>query len=114
MRFFPAVGVKVSSPLRLCAAAALILCAPFAVWADTVAGRMYGVDEKPLANMTFKAKPAKGDVVEFKTNGTGAFSVYLDPGRYTVSPSADASVQGVINSFPQPVQQDVHLKKAGT
>jgi hypothetical protein len=114
MLFFPRMKVKVSSLLRLCVAAALLLVAPFTVMADTVAGRMYGVDEKPIANATFKATPAKGAAVEFKTNGTGAFSVYLDPGRYTVSPSADPGIQGIINSFPQPVQQDVHLKKTGT
>lgn len=98
----------------LCIAIAFALIAPVSTMADTVSGRIYGQDEKPAANMTFTAKPAKGEAVQFKTNATGAFSVYLDAGRYTVSPSADASIQGVINSYPQPVQQDVHLKKGGT
>jgi len=98
----------------LCLATLLALLAPVCAMADTVSGRVYGQDEKPAANMTFTAKPAKGETVEFKTNASGAFSVYLDAGRYTVSPSADASIQGVINSYPQPVQQDVHLKKGGT
>jgi hypothetical protein len=94
-------------------AIAFALIAPISAMADTVSGRIYGQDEKPVLNATFTAKPAKGDAVEFKTNASGSFSVYLDPGRYTISPSADASLQGVIDSYPQPVQQDVHLKKGG-
>jgi hypothetical protein len=81
--------------------------------ADTVSGRVYGIDGKPVPNMSFTAKPAKGETVEFKTNSAGDFSVYLDPGRYTVSPAGDTSSQGVIDSYPQPAQQDVHLKKGG-
>jgi hypothetical protein len=42
----------------------------------------------------------------------GNFSVYLDPGKFTISYSADPSLTGVIESFPQPRQQDVHLKKS--
>jgi hypothetical protein len=114
MRLPSTITAAASISLRLCALAGLLLLAPAALLADTVSGRIYGTDEKPVANATFKAKPAKGETIEFKTNATGAFSVYLDPGRYTVSPSADPSVQGSLNSFPQPVQQDVHLKKAGT
>jgi len=81
--------------------------------ADTVSGRVYGQDGKPVPNMTFTAKPAKGEPVEFKTNAAGNFSTYLDPGRYTVTPSGGPDLQGVIDSYPQPVQQDVHLKKEG-
>jgi hypothetical protein len=88
---------------------------PFAVSsrADTVSGHIYGQDGKPVAAMTFAAKPAKGDTVEFKTNGAGSFSVFLDPGRYTISSTTDPGLQGVLDSLPQPVQQDVHLKKGG-
>ncbi len=110
----PEITLQAARALRLCLALALGFLAPGAAVADTVAGRIYGIDEKPIANMTFKAKPAKGEAVEFKTNATGAYSVYLDPGRYTVSPSNDPSVQGSLSSFPQPAQQDVHLKKTGT
>ncbi len=99
--------------MSLCLATAFALLVPISAVADTVSGRIYGQDEKPVPNATFTAKPARGEAVEFKTNASGAFSVYLDPGRYTISPSADASLQGVIDSYPQPVQQDVHMKKGG-
>ncbi len=79
--------------------------------ADTVSGHVYDPDNKPAANMTFTAKSAKGEPVEFKTNASGVFSVYLDPGRYAITVSTDPSIQGVVESFPQPVQQDIHLKK---
>src|SRR5580765_2119223 len=57
-----------------------VLAIPASSMADTVSGRVYGQDAKPLPNVTLVAKPAKGDTVEFKTNATGNFSVYLDPG----------------------------------
>src|SRR5262245_35799453 len=88
-----------------------VVLAPLSSLADTVSGRIQDPAGKPVANATFVAKPAKGETVEFKTNASGTFSVYLDPGRYTISSSADPSLQGVIESYPQPVQQDVHLKK---
>lgn len=72
---------------------------------------MYGPDGKPVPNASFTAKPAKGQAVEFKTDRSGNFSVYLDPGRYDVRSAANATLQGVIESYPQPVQQDIHLKK---
>jgi hypothetical protein len=86
---------------------------PISTVADTVSGHVYGADGKAASNVTFTAKPAKGDAVEFKTDAAGNFSVFLDPGRYTVTAGGDSSVQGLLNSFPQPVQQDVHLKKEG-
>ncbi len=79
--------------------------------ADIVSGRILGADEKPILNGTFTARNSKGESITFKTDKSGNFSVYLDPGKYTVSPSADASLTGVIESFPQPRQQDVRLSK---
>src|SRR6266567_8729958 len=79
--------------------------------ADIVSGRILGADEKPILNGTFTARNSKGESTTFKTDKSGNFSVYLDPGKYTVSPSTDASLTGVIESFPQPRQQDVHLSK---
>ena len=97
-----------------------ILCLTIAgvIWfslpasADIVSGRILGADEKPLVNATFTARNAKGEPTTFKTDKSGNFSVYLDPGKYTVSSSTDASLTGVIESFPQPRQQDVHLTRA--
>ena len=97
----------------------IILCLAIAgaIWvslpasADIVSGRILGADEKPIVNGTFTARNAKGEPTTFKTDKSGNFSVYLDPGKYTVSPSTDAALTGIIESFPQPRQQDVHLTK---
>ncbi|MBZ5565504.1 MAG: carboxypeptidase-like regulatory domain-containing protein [Acidobacteriia bacterium] len=99
--------------IRLCLATVFALCLTAFANADTVSGRVYGPDAKPVINATLTAKPVQGEAVDFKTDGAGNFSVYLDPGRYTVNPIKDDTVQAVIDSFPQPVQQDIHLKKKG-
>lgn len=94
----------------LCLAIAVAVWIPAIASADIVSGRIFGLDEKPIPNATFTAKDSKGAATAIKTNAMGNFSVYLDPGKYTIS-SADATLTGVIESFPQPRQQDVHLKK---
>ena len=97
----------------------IILCLAIAgaIWfslpasADIVSGRILGADEKPIVNGTFTARDSKGETTTFKSDKTGNFSVYLDPGKFTISSTADATLTGVIESFPQPRQQDVHLTK---
>jgi hypothetical protein len=100
----------------ICSSLCLVVFAfavPISIMADTVSGRIYCQDGKPVSNVTFTAKPTKGDAVAFKTDSSGNFSVYLDPGRYTVTPAGDGSLQGLINSYPQPVQRDVRLVRGG-
>jgi len=95
----------------------LCLAIAGAIWfalpasADIVSGHVLGPDEKPIVNGTFTARNSKGETTTFKTDKSGNFSVYLDPGKFTVSSSTDAALTGVIESFPQPRQQDVHLTK---
>ena len=91
--------------------AALALWLPTAAFADIVSGRIYGADKKPVVNSTFAARTAKGETTTLKTDNAGNFSVYLDPGKFTVSSSADPTLTGIIESFPQPRQQDVYLTK---
>src|SRR5215469_11415996 len=98
---------------RWCLAVGLGLFLPGLAMADVISGRVLGPDEKPVLNATLTAKDAKGQTVTFKSDKSGNFSVYLDPGRYIVSNGADPSVEGVIESLPQPVQKDVQLKKKG-
>jgi hypothetical protein len=98
---------------RLLLAFALVFTISSFAMADTVSGRIYDQDGKPVSNATLTAKPAKGEAVEFKTSASGSFSTYLDPGRYAVTLKGSSDVQGVIDSYPQPVQQDIHLKKEG-
>ncbi len=93
----------------LAAVVALAFATPAA--ADIVSGRVLGTDNKPIVNGTFTAKDAKGEATTFKSDNAGNFSVYLDPGKFTISSNADATLTGVIESSPQPRQQDVHLTK---
>lgn len=79
--------------------------------ADGISGRVYGPDGKPLPETVLTARPKTGAAVDFRTDPSGNFSIFLDPGPYVVSPKADASLEGVLESSSQPVQQDVHLKK---
>ena len=92
-------------------ALAFAILLPLAARADIVSGRILGADEKPVVNGTFIAKDTKGQATTFKSDPKGNFSVYLDPGKFTVSSSADPSLSGTIESFPQPRQQDVRLMK---
>ena len=96
---------------RLCVSVLFAILFPVSVLADAVSGRVFAPDGKPEPNKTFNAQSAKGQAVAFKSDASGNFSLYLDPGRYTVTSSADSTVEGVIESYPQPVQQDIHLKK---
>src|SRR6266568_4618748 len=71
---------------------AVTLCIPNIAKSDAVSGRVYGLDGKPKDNTTFTATPvAGGEAVEFKSDASGNFSVYLEPGRYKVRPSGDSN-----------------------
>src|SRR5437763_8608016 len=71
---------------------------PLPASADIVSGRVFGLDEKPILNGTFAARSLKGEATMFKTDKTGNFSVYLDPGKFTISSTADPSLTGIIES----------------
>ena len=114
--FTPARGILTRSTrstcTSLCLAIAFALCLTVSATADAVSGRIYGPDENPVTNTAFNAKIHVEDKpVEFKTDSSGNFSVYLDPGRYTVCPKDDATLHGGIDSYPEPLQQDIHLEK---
>src|SRR5437016_879531 len=97
--------------IAVCFIVAAALCLPSTARADIVSGRILGLDEKPIANGSFTAKDSKGEATPFKTNKDGNYSVFLEPGKFTVSYSGDATLTGTIESFPQPRQSDVRLKK---
>jgi carboxypeptidase family protein len=98
---------------NLCLETAFALCGPTVAKAGIVSGRVYGVDQNPVANANLKAaRAAGGQPVEFKSDASGNFSVYLDPGRFTVRLRvASELLEGRIDSYPQPVQQDIYLKR---
>jgi hypothetical protein len=95
---------------RTCLGIAVVLCLVVSAWADFVSGRVFGPDGRILPNATFTAENA-GQNVNFATDNSGNFSVYLEPGTYTVHPSADNTVEGVIHGYPQSATEDIHLKK---
>jgi hypothetical protein len=95
----------------LCFAIALTIGYPTAALADIVSGHIFGPDQKPIVNGTFTAKDSKNEATTFKSDKDGNFSVYLDPGKFTISSNMDPALTGIIESFPQPRQQDVHLTK---
>jgi hypothetical protein len=97
--------------IAVCFVLAAALSLPSIALADIVSGRVLGLDEKPILNGSFTAKDAKGEATPFKTNKDGNYSVFLEPGKYTVIYSGDATLSGAIESFPQPRQSDVRLKK---
>src|SRR6266536_2046480 len=69
----------------LCLAVAAAICFALPASADIVSGRILGPDEKPVVNGTFTARNPKGESTVLKTDKSGNFSVYLDPGKYTVT-----------------------------
>ena len=97
--------------IAVCFVFAAALSLPSTAMADIVSGRILDKDEKPILNGSFTAKDAKGATTPFKSNKDGNYSVFLEPGKYTIIFSGDATVSGTIESFPQPRQADVHLKK---
>ncbi len=105
----PRRTARTRAPLYLALAALAGL--HLAAWADGISGRVFAPDGKALPNAILTARPEKGPAVDFKTDASGNFSVFLDPGRYVVSARADVSLEGIVESYSQPVQQDIHLKR---
>ena len=99
-------------------AAGVALLTTVPLHADMVSGRVYDSGGKAVAGKTFAVKNSKGACVkQFETDQAGNFGVFLPSGRYSVGyPAADKDCSkvkdlGVIESYSQPVQQDIHLKK---
>jgi hypothetical protein len=81
--------------------------------ADLVSGRVSGADDKFEAKDTLVVKDSTGKVVkEVKTDEFKGFSVFLQPGTYTVEfVDKDKKVwEAELESYPQPSRQDVELK----
>jgi hypothetical protein len=89
-------------------ALALLLCFATPARADLISGHVYDPGGRLLPNQTFTVEAGGHRVAQFRTDASGNFSVYLDPGSYTVR-SSDNSLEGQVTSYSQPVQQDIHL-----
>jgi Carboxypeptidase regulatory-like domain len=90
-------------------AMAFVLCLTLFARADTVSGRVYDAAGHPVANASFTAVTGRTRVT-FSTDDAGYFSVYLDPGTYTVY-SADNTLVGTIHGYPQSATEDIHLTR---
>jgi hypothetical protein len=107
----PSHASRTIAPRRVALTTALLLCLAVYARADFVSGHVYGPDNKPISNGTFSAQTTKGQPVSFKTDGAGSFSVYLEPGTYTVHSATDKAVEGVVHGYPQSAEEDIHLKR---
>ena len=104
-----AVPVKASV---LFLAMALVLSFAASAAADVVSGQVYAADGSLAANQTFRVLQDKDRVVTtFRTDGSGHFSVYLEQGAYRVRPEGSDEFEGSLTSYPQPVRQDVRLRR---
>jgi hypothetical protein len=92
-----------------CCLFAFVLSLAVSARADFVSGRVYDPEGKILPNTAFTVEAEKGQGTTFKTDGAGNFSVYLDPGTYTVYSNTDRNMKGIIHGYPQAAQEDVHL-----
>ena len=114
LRRFITVGMRSRLSL-LCVASLFALMLPTTTKADFVSGRVFGPDGKVLPSSSFVVESAKGEAAKFKTDASGSFSIYLDPGKYTVhrlqGDKPDNSLEGTIASYPQAAEEDIHLKK---
>jgi len=82
--------------------------------ADMVYGRVYGAEGKFQPKDSFVVKDSTGKVAKVvKTDELKAYSVFLQPGSYTVEykDKDNAVWQAPLESYPQAARQDIHLTK---
>jgi len=110
----PAWGIHLRSKrtrwTRLCLAIAFVLCLTVFARADIVSGRVFGPDGKILTSAASFYVETRNGRVDFSTDGSGNFSVYLDVGTYTVH-STDNTLVGTIHGYSQSAREDIHLRK---
>ncbi len=90
----------------------LFLATP--VMADMVSGHVNGAEGKFQPKDSFTVKDSSGKVVKVvKTDEYKAYSVFLQPGSYTVEyKDKDNSIwQAPLQSYPQAARQDIQLTK---
>lgn len=90
--------------------ATLAFFGPIRADAGLVSGRVNDAKGKFQPGATFRVKDSAGTVVNdrVKTNERGGYSVFLPPGIYTVEFSDGRTA--VIQSHPEPIQQNIYLK----
>jgi hypothetical protein len=87
---------------------------PVVANAELVYGRVFGADGKFKPRDSVVIKDSNGRAVKtVKTDEYKSYSVYLPPATYKVEfkDNSNAIWEASIKSYPQPVRQDIYLKK---
>jgi hypothetical protein len=84
------------------------------VLAPAYAASVYGVAQnpegKPLASCTFSVLASSGEQIrEVKTDASGRYTVFLQPGIYAVRVGSD--LEGVLQALVQPSRQDIRFRR---
>jgi energy-converting hydrogenase Eha subunit F len=93
-------------------ASVLIFWTAIPAKADQVYGRVF-IDKQAQAGKSLAVTDSSGKKIkDVKTDEYGGYSVFLSPGTYRIEfTENNATWEGTIESFPQPVRRDIYLKK---
>jgi hypothetical protein len=95
----------------------LILFLALSAEADTISGRVYDSTHtfRPGDEITISGRDPNGNFISVKVQTDkkdGSYRVFLPPGTYEVEFKKDNKIlKGKIQSFPQPIQQNIYLIK---
>lgn len=101
----------------VCLAFTLAFCLAIPAEADMVYGRVYDETGRLQCGekFTIKGKDPNGNIfsVEVSTDkGDGSYRISIPPGTYKVEfIKNNDTLEAWIQSFPQPIRQDIYLKK---
>jgi len=103
---------KFAKRVAFCLATTLTLFLPHSARADQVYGRVF-VDGQIQPHRSFTVKDSSGrSVRDATTDEYGGYSLFLPPGTYRVEFRDDgATLEATIESYPQPVRQDIYLRR---
>lgn len=102
------ISTKIVAPLLTIA---FMFCVALYAWADVISGNVYGPGGELLKSATCNVFLDGSEVTTFTTDASGYYSVFLKPGRYKVRPKGNDALEGDLESYPQPVRQDIRLRQ---
>ena len=102
------ISTKIVNPLLTIV---FVFCLALCAWADVISGNVYGPGGELLKSASFSVFLDGSAVTTFTTDASGYYSVFLKPGRYKVRPKDNAALEGDLESYPQPVRQDIRLRQ---
>jgi len=95
-----------------CLMMVLVFCLPTGAEAGLVYGRVYGAEGEFEPGDAFTLIISEARRIEVKTDKFKGYSISIAPGMYDVEFTKNKKWKAVIQSYPQPVRQDIHLKEA--